>query len=80
MTDLSPKAQAIIDAADEVFSHGGRIRDGFASALRVLADNVAPDDYRCFYGDKEYDAGMEGRNDEIREAILSIATELEALK
>ncbi len=80
MTDLSPKAQAIIDAADEVFSHGGRIRDGFASVLRVLADNVAPDDYRCFYGDKEYDAGMEGRNDEIREAILSIATELEALK
>jgi hypothetical protein len=80
MTNLSPKAQAIIDAADEVFSHGGRIRDGFASALRVLADNVAPDDYRCFYGDKEYDAGMEGRNDEIREAILSIANELEALK
>jgi hypothetical protein len=73
MTNLSPKAQAIIDAADEVFSHGGRIRDGFASALRVLAD------YKCFYGDKEYDAGMEGRNDEIREAILSIATELEAL-
>jgi hypothetical protein len=79
MTDLSPKAQEIIDAVDEVFSNGGRIRDGFASALRVLADNVAPDDYRCFYGDKEYDAGMEGRNDEIREAILSIATELGAL-
>jgi hypothetical protein len=79
MTNLSPKAQAIIDAADEVFSHGGRIRDGFASALRVLADNVAPGDYKCFYGDKEYDAGMEGRNDEIRGAILSIATELEAL-
>ena len=50
-----------------------------ASVLRVLADNVAPDDYRCFYGDKEYDAGMEGRNDEIREAILNIATELETL-
>ena len=80
MTNLSPKAQAIIDAADEVFSHGGRIRDGFASALRALADNVAPDNYKCFYGDKEYDAGMEGRNEEIREAILSIATELEVLK
>jgi len=80
MTKLSTQAQAIIDAADEVFSNGGRIRDGFASALRVLADNVAPDDYRCFYGDKEYDAGMEGRNDEIREAILSIADDVEALK
>ena len=79
MTNLSTQAQAIIDAADEVFSNGGTIREGFAAALRVLADNVAPDDYRCFYGDKEYDAGMECRNDEIREAILSIATEMEAL-
>ena len=77
MTDLSTQAQAIIDAADEVFSNGGRIRDGFAAALRVLADNVAPEDYKCFYGDKEYDTGMEVRNEGIREELLNIATELE---
>lgn len=41
MTDVSPQAQAIIDAADEVFFHGGRIRDGFAAALRVLADELS---------------------------------------
>jgi hypothetical protein len=79
MTKLSTQAQAIIDAADEVFSNGGTIREGFAAALRVLADNVAPENYACFSGHREYDAGMEGRNDEIREAILDIATELEAL-
>ena len=40
MTKLSTQAQAIIDAADEVFSHGGTIREGFAAAPRVPADNV----------------------------------------
>ena len=79
MTNLSPQAQAIIDAADEVFSNGGTIREGFAAALRVLADNVAPENYRSFYEDKKYDTGMEDCNDSIREAILSIAKELEVL-
>ena len=77
MTDLSPQTQAIVDAADEVFSNGGTIREGFAAALRVLADNVAPENYRSFYEDKKYDTGMEDCNDSIREAILSIAKELE---
>jgi hypothetical protein len=66
------KAELIVESTDDM-------KEALANALRVLADNVAPDDYRCFYGDKEYDAGMEGRNDEIREAILNIANELEAL-
>ena len=80
MTNLSTQAKAIIDAFDAEYYQKARTRqDALAAALRVLADNVAPDDYKCFYGDREYDAGMEGRNDEIREAILSIATELEAL-
>jgi len=79
MTNLSPQAQAIVDAFDAEYYQKARNRqDALAAVLRVLADNVAPDDYKCFYGDREYDAGMEGRNDEIREAILSIATELEA--
>jgi hypothetical protein len=79
MTNLSPQAQAIIDAADEVFSNGGTIREGFAAALRVLADNVAPENYACFSGHREWDEAdrIETRNDSIREAILSIATELE---
>ena len=42
MTDhtLSPAAQAVLDAADEVFASGGRIRDGFAAALRALAVRI----------------------------------------
>ena len=40
MTDLSPAAQAMLNAADEVFCRGGRIRDGHAAALRALAVRI----------------------------------------
>ena len=40
MTTLSPQAQAIIDAADEVFSNGGTIREGFAAALREVVNQL----------------------------------------
>ena len=87
MTNLSPQAQAIVDAAFPAYDeenlyfltgeqHTGKI---VSAALRVLADNVAPENYRSFYEDKKYDTGMEDCNDSIREAILSIATELEVL-
>jgi hypothetical protein len=36
MTDLTPQAQFLLNAADEVFARGGTIRDGFAAALRAL--------------------------------------------
>ena len=60
MTDLSPAAQAVLDAADEVFARGGRIRDGFAAALRGLAVRI-------------------NGADAIRQDVLDIAAELEAL-
>ena len=40
MTELSPQAQAIIDAADEVFSNGGTIRGGFAASLREVVNQL----------------------------------------
>ena len=40
MTNLSPQAQAIVDAADEVFSNGGTIRGGFAAALREVVNQL----------------------------------------
>ena len=40
MTDLSPQTQTIIDAADEVFSNGGTIREGFAAALREVVNQL----------------------------------------
>ena len=78
MTDLSPQAQAILDAFNGYHEMVNR-RVKIAAALRVLADNVAPENYRSFYEDKKYDTGMEDCNDSIREAILSIAKELEVL-
>ena len=60
---LSPSAQAVLDAADEVFARGGRIRDGFAAALRVVA-----------YGFEQGDRYKRAHAGEIR----AIAAELEA--
>ena len=40
MTNLSTQTQAIIDAADEVFSNGGTIREGFAAALREVVNQL----------------------------------------
>ena len=87
MTNLSPQAQAIVDAAFPAYDeenlyfltgeqHTGKI---VSAALRVLADNVAPENYACFSGHREWDEALETRNESIREAILDIATELEAL-
>lgn len=66
MTDLSPQAQAIIDAADEVFSRGGRIRDGFAAALRAIVEQL-------MYVDDDGDMCINP------EYILDIAEELEKI-
>jgi len=50
-----------------------------AAALRAAVDHVAPDGYASFTGHIEWDQGMEAKSDSIREAILAIADELEAL-
>ena len=81
MIDLSPQAQAIIDAFDAEYYQKARNRqDALAAALRVLADNVAPEKYNSFTpGDAGFDKGRRQKNDCIREAILDIVTELEQL-
>jgi len=38
MTDLSPAAQAVLDAANLVFSQAGTTAQGIAAAIRALAD------------------------------------------
>ena len=81
MTDLSPAAKAVLKAA--CIHHGlfneeiVQRRRMVAASLRAAADQVAPDDYKCFTGNLEWDAGMEARTDEIRENLLAIAAELE---
>ena len=78
MTDLSPQAQAVLDAANGANSYGpddvlNESRWIAAAALRAAADQVAPDD------------AVEPRNylpmamecQRIRQELLAIADELE---
>jgi hypothetical protein len=86
MTNLFPAAQAVKDAVLALYkSDQPQIRDWgwqldaptVAAALRAAADQVAPEVYFSYTGHRDWDKGMEARNDAIREAILAIATELE---
>ena len=43
MTNLSPSAQAVLDAANIVFSQAGTTAQGIAAAIRVVANQAAPE-------------------------------------
>jgi hypothetical protein len=86
MTNLSPAAQAVLDAFLDtpgevpmpMWDYG---RD-LAAALRAAADQVVPEDFDYWDGRTgEYGAGCETgqneRNAYIRQALLAIADELE---
>jgi hypothetical protein len=74
MTNLSPAAQAVLDATGRKTWYRN---DDIAASLRAAADQVAPEHYSCYTGHGEFDFGMDARNEAIREAILAIADELE---
>ena len=82
MTDLSPAAQYIVNAAVESGGGYGRatpvLHARLAAALRAAADQVTPEIYFAYTGNGDWDHGMEAKNDEVREAILAIVTELES--
>jgi len=74
MTDLSPAAQAVLDA----FRAVPDLRDcpSIAGALRATADQVAPLGYEDVWTDGrilQYE-----KRDPVREKLLAIADELEA--
>lgn len=75
---LSPAAEAVLDA---VFDHwpGGYNHPGkplcVAAALRALADQVVPHPGR--YPMNSYMDGVRDAKQDVRAAILAIATELE---
>lgn len=73
MTDLSPAAQAVLDAWDAklnpmvtCLTHDPE-REALAAALRAVADQVEPDD------------GISAEVRQVLNKILAIATELAAL-
>jgi hypothetical protein len=82
MTDLSPAAQAVLDAYNAGFIRPVAVhhKPRIAAAFRAAADQVAPEVYFSYTDHRDWDQGMEARNDAIREAILAIADELEGAK
>lgn len=75
MTTLSPAAQAILDAyySDAPLPGSKRL----AAALRAAADQVVPPEQeRLFIEERPWDVELAGVVD-IRQQLLSIATELE---
>ena len=81
MTDLSPAADAVLDAyMDNCGWLDGPLQRDYqcvAAVLRTVADQVTPEFYFAYRGNGDWDHGREARNDEVREAILAIANELE---
>ena len=82
MSELSPAAQAVLDAWEEKLSpdvtcltHDPE-REALAAALRAAAEIVAPVSYEDVYTDGR--VLQYKKEDPIREKLLAIATELEA--
>jgi hypothetical protein len=81
VTDLSPAAQAVLDAAEPCDELEGAI----AAGLRAAADQVVPDDITWaspseqarHYPSAEQRAGEQGMASYVRRRLLLIATELE---
>ena len=73
MADLSPAAQAVLDAAYEEIDYipQRHVRWGAAAALRAAADQVVPE-----FWHEEGDIYAETKHD-VRADLLAIAAELE---
>jgi hypothetical protein len=73
MTELSPAAQAVLDAYENTY-----IDSGLVAAIFELADQAAPELPHSELDDPEILKGIWGERRACRAAILTIATELEA--
>jgi hypothetical protein len=79
MTNLSPAAQAVLDAflaewPDEAL---GQDRRCLAAALRAVADEVSPETPESDQDDPDMLKGIWSERRSIREELLAIADELE---
>jgi hypothetical protein len=85
VTDLSPAAQSVLDAANLVFSQAGTTAQGIAAVLRAAADQVVPcgpkpsanSDFHLMNWTKSLDQYYQRQ--QTRAELLAIADELEAL-
>jgi hypothetical protein len=73
VTDLSPAAQAVLDAFDEGWTYYDDIGPAnIAAALRAVADQVVPETNSMFISPAEL------QQEKTRDQLLGIADELEA--
>ena len=75
MTDLSPAAQAVLDAAGRKTWYRNNL---IAAALRAAADQVVPQCRKPMYADSWEESAWTAQQD-ARSELLAIAAELEAL-
>ena len=82
---LSPAAQAVKDAAQDLYADRMARKMAWpldlpvvAAALRAAADQVVPKTPTLSYPD-DYELGVWVANDDTRTELLAIAAELEAL-
>ena len=73
VTTLSPAAHAVLDAYTDAPISG---RVALAAALRAAADQVVPETNGS-RSELEYDLGDWDARDDVRDALLAIAAELE---
>jgi len=84
MTNLSPAAQAVLDAANYIYDRAGTTGHGLAAALRAAANEIVPETPPLFEPwiiavDMKLWEKHHGRNESIRvrQCLMSIADELE---
>ena len=81
MTDLSPAAQAVLNAflgdAENTGLQMDDMRENVAAALRAAADQAAPELPHSELDDPEILKGIWGERRACRAELLAIATELE---
>jgi hypothetical protein len=82
MADLSPAAQAVLDAFGKYPLHGDHIaktllQGALPAALRAAADQVAPETPQSEPDDPEMLKGIWDERRTIRAELLAIAAELE---
>ena len=78
MTDLSPAAQAVLDAYTNNLN--SYVETGLAAAIRAAADQAAPELPHSELDDPEILKGIWGERRACRAELLAIATELEGLQ
>jgi hypothetical protein len=77
MTDLSPAAQAVMDAVEDDCIHPTDLHRIAAAALRAVADEVAPETPYSEPDDPDMLKGIWDERRTIRAELLAIAAELE---